>query len=300
MTVYIDVLFLINFIINMPVLYLTGKIARLSPSNGRIVFGALCGALYGVFMFFPRLSFIYGAMAKVLFSLFVVAITFRVRGVRLYIKTVGVFYLVTFCLGGGVMALFYFTGMGQSTGALIKNGILYMNLPPGVLFASVGICYVILRIIWGILQNRMAQEAMHRKVGIFWNGKEVWLDALLDTGNALSEPFSGAPVIVAEMEQLLPVLPAALRFAIDEDGEARMETIEDEAVRSRIRMIPFSSLGKEHGMLIGFRPDGAVLLENEALKDAGEVVVAIYTRRLAKDRSFGALLPPGILGGNDL
>ena len=40
-------------------------------------------------MFFPRLSFIYGALAKVLFSLFVVAVTFRIRGVRLFVKTVG-------------------------------------------------------------------------------------------------------------------------------------------------------------------------------------------------------------------
>ncbi len=299
MTVYADVLFFINFSINLPVLYLTGKIARLSVSNRRLILGAVCGALYAVFMFFPRLSFIYGAIAKVLFSLFVVAITFCVRGIRLYIKTVGVFYLVTFCLGGSVMALFYFTGMGQSTGALIKNGILYMNLSPGILFLSVGICYCILRIIWGILQSRMAQEAMFRKVGIFWNGKEVWLDALLDTGNALSEPFSGAPVIVAELEGLLPILPPPLERAFG-DETVRIENIADEAVRGRIRMIPFSSLGKEHGMLIGFRPDSAVLLENEALKDAGEVVVGIYTKHLSKDRSFCALLPPGILDGKDL
>lgn len=298
MTVYIDVLFFINFIINMPVLYLTGKIARLSPPAWRIVLGAVCGALYAVFMFFPRLSFGYGAMAKVLFSLFVVAITFCVRGVRLYIKTVGVFYLVTFCLGGGVMALFYFTGMGQSTGALIKNGILYMNLPLGILLLSVAVCYGILRIIWSVLQSRMAQESMYRKIGIFWNGKEVWLDALLDTGNALCEPLSGAPVIVAELERLIPILPPALEEAFLEET-VKIESISDEAVRGRIRIIPFSSLGKEHGMLIGFRPDSAVLLENEALKDAGEVVVGIYTKALAKDRSFCALLPPQIAHGKD-
>ena len=299
MTVYIDVLFFINFIINLPVLYLTGKIARITITNARLLFGAACGALYAVFMFFPRLSFIYGAMAKVLFSLFVVAITFCVRGVRLYIKTVGVFYLVTFCLGGSVMALFYFTGMGQSTGALIKNGILYMNLPSGLLFLSVGVCYIIIRIIWGVLESRMAQENMYRKVGIFWNGKEVWLDALLDTGNALSEPLSGAPVIVAELEGLMPILPPSLENAFL-DETVRIENISDEAVRGRIRMIPFSSLGKEHGMLIGFRPDSTLVLENEALKDAGEVVIGIYTKHLSKDRSFCALLPPRLASGGIL
>ncbi len=292
MTVYADVLFCVNFAINFLVLYLTGKIGRLSPPLWRLALGAVAGAAYAVFMFFPRLSFGYSAAAKVLFSLFVVALTFNLRGIRLYIKSVGIFYLVTFCLGGGVMALFYFTGMGQRTGAIVKNGILYMNLPWEILLLSVGVCYGIIRMIWGVLQSRLSQESMYRKVGIFWNGKEVWLDALLDTGNALCEPFSGAPVIVAEYDRLLPILPIGLQNAYREGGVPKIEAIEDEKIRERIRMIPFSSLGKEHGMLVGFRPDGAQLLENEKLKDAGEVVIGIYTRTLARDKSFGALLPP--------
>jgi len=292
-TVYADILFLINFAINFPVLYMTGKMARLHPPLWRLTLGAVLGATYAALMFFPRLSFGYSALAKVLFSLSVVALTFHIRGVRLYIKTVGFFYLVTFCLGGSVMALFYFTGAGVSLGAVVKNGILYMNLPWKTLLLSVGISYCILCIGWGFLQNRLSKENMIRKVGIFWDGREVWLDALLDTGNALCEPFSGAPVIVAEYERLLPVLPPALAGAFSE-GEPRVEEITDEKIRGRIRVIPFSSLGKEHGMLIGFRPDQAKLLENEQIKDTGEVIVGIYTKPLARDRSYEALLPPEI------
>jgi len=291
MTVYADVLFLINFTVNILVLYLTGKIGRLSPRRWRIALGAVAGAAYAVFMFFPRLSFGYSAAAKVLFSLFVVALTFNIRGVRLYIKTVGVFYLVTFCLGGCVMALFYLTDAGAKLGAVVKNGILYLNLPWKVLIGAVLFSYAIIRVVWGILQSRMAREAMYRKIGISWNGKEVWMNALLDTGNALCEPFSGAPVIVAEYEKLLPILPEALKEAC-QLGETAVEQISDERIRGRIRVIPFSSLGKEHGMLIGFRPDKAWLLENEKILDAGAVVIGIYTRNLARDRSYGALLPP--------
>lgn len=291
MTVYADILFLINFAVNLPVLYLTAKMARLRPPLWRLTLGAVAGAVYAVLMFFPRLSFGYSALAKFLFSLLVVALTFNIRGVRLYIKTVGIFYLVTFCLGGGVMALFYFTGAGTKLGAVVKNGILYMNLPWKTLLISVAACYFLIRVVWSILQNRLSRETMYRKVGIFWDGREVWLDALLDTGNALCEPFSGAPVIIAEYERLLPVLPPELAGAFGE-GEPQIDTIADEKTRGRIRVIPFSSLGKEHGMLIGFRPDKAKLIENEQIKDAGEVIVGIYTRPLAHDRSYGALLPP--------
>lgn len=292
MTIYADVLFFVNFCINFLVLYLTGKMARIAMPHYRLIFGTVLGAMYAVLMFFPRLSFGYSALAKVLFSLFVVAITFNIRGVRLYIKTVGIFYLVTFCLGGSVMALFYFTGMGTKLGAVVKNGVLYMHLPLGLLLFSVAVSYGIIRILWGMLQNRLSRETLLMKVGICWDGKEVWLDALVDTGNALREPFSGAPVIIAEYEKLVPILPEAMQAVFLMETEPKIENIEDEKTKGRIRMIPFSSLGKEHGMLIGFRPDGARLLVNERLIDAGDVIIGIYTKPLARDKSYGALLPP--------
>ncbi len=292
MTIYADVLLGTNFLINLLVLYLTAKIGRVSPPPWRLVLGAACGALYAVLLFFPRLSFGYSALAKFLFSLFLVALTFHIRGVRLYLKIVGAFYLVTFCLGGTVMALFYFTGVGQGLGAVVKNGILYFNLPWRVLFLTVLAAYCILHIVWGVLRHRLSKTAMQRKIGIVWNGREVWIDALLDTGNSLCEPFSGAPVIVAEYERLLPILPPQLQKAYQNGGEPRVADITDESTRGRIRIIPFSSLGKEHGILVGFLPDRAHLLENEKIRDAGAVVVAIYTRRLARDHSYGALLPP--------
>ena len=290
MTVYIDVLFFVNFIINFLVLYLTGKISRLGRPPWRILGGAALGALYAVCMFFPRFSFAFGAAAKVLFSLGVVAVTFRIRGVRLYLKTVAVFYMVTFALGGSVMALFYFTNMGAALGAVVKNGVFYINLPWQMLLFSVFIAYELIRIGWGILQNKLSKDTMYRKVGIAFDGEEVWLDALLDTGNSLCEPFSGTPVIVAEYASLRPILPPELRTG--EDSLTAVETIRDEKLRGRIRMIPFSSLGKEHGMLVGFLPDRAWILENESLRETGDVVVAIYTRQLSKDQSYGALLPP--------
>lgn len=293
LTVYADVLFVTNFLINFLVLYLAGKIGRLARNPWRLILGAAVGAVYALCMFFPKLSFGYGAAAKLVFSLFVVALTYNIRGVRLYIKTVLVFYLVTFCLGGSVMALFYFTGLGARLGAVVKNGIFYIHIPWQILLFAVLLSYEIIRWGWGALQSRLSRENMYRKIGICWNGEEVWIDALLDTGNSLSEPLSGAPVIVAEYEKLQPILPPALK-GICESPEDAIE-IADEKIRGRIRMIPFSSLGKEHGMLLGFRPDRAWVLENESLRDAGSVVVAIYTKTLSRDRSFGALLPPEML-----
>ncbi len=294
MTVYADVLFLVNFLINFLLLYLTGKIAHIARKGKMLFLGACISAIYAVLIFFPRLSFGYSALSKVLFSLFVIALTFQIRGLRLFLKTVGIFYLVTFALGGGVMALFYFTDVGARLGAVVKNGIFYINLPWHVLISAVLVSYGVLWIGLRLLQNRMSRESLLRKVAITWNGKEVWLDALVDTGNALCEPFSGAPVIIAEYEHLLPILPEAFQN-VEKAGTFLEEVQSSAEIKSRVRMIPFSSLGKEHGMLLGFKPDSAKLLVNERIVDAGNVIVGIYTKHLARDRSYAALLPPGIL-----
>lgn len=290
LTVYIDVLFFINFIINFLVLYLTGKISRLPRPPWRLILGAAMGAVYALCMFFPRFSFAFGAAAKVLFSLGVVAATFRIHGIRLYLKTVAVFYMVTFALGGSVMALFYFTNMGAALGAVVKNGIFYINLPWEVLLLTVFIAYEIIRLGWGVLQSKLSKDTLYRKVGISFCGEEVWVDALLDTGNSLCDPFSGTPVIVAEYDVLRPILPPEL--GIGEESLVSIERIQDVKLRAKLRMIPFTSLGKEHGMLVGFMPDKAWILENENLRETGEIVVAIYTRHLSRDQSYGALLPP--------
>ncbi len=294
MIVYADVLFLINFAVNYLLLYLTAKMGRLRPGNLRLLSGAVIGAFYAVFMFFPRLSFGYSALAKFIFSLLVNAVTFNIRGIRLYIKTICIFYLVTCALGGGVMAIFFFTGAGAELGAVVKNGVLYMNLPWKTLIFAVCGSYFLIRIVWGVLQNKMNRETLSRKVGIFLDGREVWINALLDTGNALCEPFSGAPVIVAELDCLRSVLPEDFIRAF-EDGYTNVDEIMDEKMKGRIRVIPFSSLGTEHGMMVGFRPDKAKIIDNEKIQDVGDVIVGIYTKRLAQDRSYGALLPPELV-----
>ena len=52
--VYVDVLFLVNFLVNFSLLYLTGKILRLKIKYLRVFGAAGAGALYAVLMFLPE------------------------------------------------------------------------------------------------------------------------------------------------------------------------------------------------------------------------------------------------------
>ncbi len=59
---------------------------------------------------------------------------------------------------------------------------------------------------------------------------------------------------------------------IDGTNENLREEIEEDYI-SRFRLIPFSSLGKQNGMLIGFKPDKIIVKFDESEKEWQNVIV---------------------------
>ena len=295
--IYIDVLFFVNFFINYAILFTTAKIGRLEFKRLRIFLTAAVGALYAVFMFFPNLSVIYSLGAKLISSLGIVALAFNIRGVRLYFKTLGIFYLVTLCFGGCAFAVFFFTDFGSRVGAVISNGIVYMNLPWQVLGVSVIAAYIIISRVWRAVRDKFLREYIDLTVS--FGGGEVRTTAIVDTGNALCEPVSMAPVIVVEYQMIKNILPLEIRQIFENGFEDNIERLSSALyssnLASRVRLIPFSSLGRENGLLVGFKPDSATICDNEQEKKLTNVIVGVYGRPLSKDRSFHALLNPEIL-----
>ncbi len=297
--VYVDVLFAVNFIINCLLLAVTARLGRLPLKRWRIILSAVMGALYAVLMFFPDMSFVYSTGAKLVFSCLTVAVAYNIHGVRLYFKALGLFYLATFCFGGGVFALCSFTGIGAATGALISNGVFYINLPWQVLFVTVGISYLVLRCVWASLRSRLSRENMFVGTSIYLEGKRVDVNALIDTGNALYDPLTDAPVMVAEYSKIKELLPEKTRRILEENDECPPELwcSATEETSLKMRLIPFSSLGRERGMLPGFKPDKVAFYQNEQTVETDNIIVGIYSKQLTRDKSYSALLHPEVIGG---
>ncbi len=267
--VYVDVLFLVNFLVNFSLLYLTGKILRLKIKYLRVFGAAGAGALYAVLMFLPELSFIYSTAAKIFSCFGIVAAAYNIRRPLLYFKTLGVFIALTLCFGGGLFALFCFTGIGAALGAVVKNGVLYLKLPWQVLFLAAVLLILCV------------------------------FAALLDTGNTLSDPLSNCPVIVCEYKTLKNILPYEINTLFENGDENNFAKIEKAfmsvGTKLQIRLIPFSSIGRENGLLIGFKPDSVSVFVNEKEMFSGEVTVGICNNALSDDKSFQALINPGVL-----
>ena len=70
--------------------------------------------------------------------------------------------------------------------------------------------------------------------------------------------------------------------------------MEEQDWAARLRIIPFSSIGKENGLLIGFRPD-KVRLINSTSELHVQPVVALHPRTLDPEGEYEALVPPIVL-----
>ncbi len=297
--IYIDVLFFVNLIINYILLFTAATIGRLPYKRIRITVASFAGGLYAVGMFFPNLNFIYSMGAKIMSVFAIVAIAYNIRGLKLYFKSVCYFGLVTICFGGGAFMVLYFTDIGAAGGAVISNGILYFNLPWQILTIGIALSYLIIRVVLHALRGKSSGGNDYAYIKIVLDKRETTIRALVDTGNALYDPISSYPVIVAEFESLTPVLSEDLQEIYRDQKNDHIEYISAFTYTTqkiaKVRIIPYSSLGTDNGIMLGFVPDKALLLENETEKDMGKVIIGIYDKQLSADKSFQGLLHPQIM-----
>ena len=298
MEIYLDILFLENIVMNYLILLATSKFSRRRTSNLRLFLGALTGALFVVMMvIFPGVKAYYTVLAKFLLSLVMVAVSFSPERIGTFIKTLAVFYLSTFIFAGAAFAFLYF----NQTGGFIKNGIVYVFWQSKwtVLFLSILLVGIIGRICWELIQSKFVKDKLLVQLKIAFENRSINLEALIDTGNSLHDPLTNMPVVVVEFNALKEILPEEIKKIFEESKENDLVIVTNiiSASRwfSRFRLIPFTSLGKENGMLIGFKPDYIEVGVSEEKKGIYDVIVGIYNRSLSRNEKYKALLNPELI-----
>jgi len=291
-TIYIDVLFLENIAINFLILAVTNYISKFKASSARVLLGSFVGAMYVLAAFLPGMEMYFTLAAKIIISFVMVTVTFWPEKIKDFIKLTLFFYLVSFIFGGAVFGLYYFL---NPEGGMVSNGIYNISgFPIKTLLVSIIFAYIVIKICWDIIKSKAIHENLMVPVLIEFENKKVMIDALIDTGNSLRDPISNIPVIVVEFEAVKEILPEEVRKIFLNGIEADLNLVVQEISKtdwaSRFRLIPFNSLGKINGMLIGFRPDRIEIELKNGKKDFEEVVVGIYNRILSGDESYRALL----------
>lgn len=292
MDVYVDVLIAENLVMNCLIIWLTAKITKEKTNSARILAASAVGALYALLLFFPGYRLLYSVVMKVILSFLIVVIAFSPAALSGFVKQLSVFYLVSFALGGAVFGLFYFT----NTGTTIGRGIFFIKgIPISILIGAGGITMVFIKFCVIPLYNYLERKSLYITFDVLIGNRETTIQGLIDTGNELYDPITSYPVIIVEYARMMTLIPSSIRSIFENHLEDNLEEIYSSVKASnwmpRLRLIPFSSLGKEKGMLLGFKAD-RVRLNN---KEFTEVIIGVYSKKLSPNGEYGALLNPDLI-----
>ncbi|MDE5964402.1 MAG: sigma-E processing peptidase SpoIIGA, partial [Eubacterium sp.] len=139
MTIYVDVLFVLNFFITYLLLLLTKSLIKFTSKTGRLLIGALIGGVYSLVILLPDLNFFVSLFGKLLVSLLIVASSFDIKRLTVFFKTLACFYFSNMLFLGIILALWLWI---KPKGIVVNNGIPYFSIPAGILLMLALAAYV--------------------------------------------------------------------------------------------------------------------------------------------------------------
>jgi len=281
--VYVDMIFLVNFVANAAVLGLCNILLRRRARLWRLMAGAAVTALFYIVLLFSGFRSFLNVFTSFVVLAPGIAVAFgvlpwRARDRSSFFVNLGAAYVCVFAMGGLATVIAGNVGMAE------------VAVVAAVVAAFAGIRFVRVHV-----AAKMLDKKSFCDVAVCLGDLSVSMRALVDTGNSLVEPISQKPVIVAELAALRGILPDAVSALFDKgeqnDLAAIAQSFEEAGLQNRIRMVPFRSLGDINGVLIGFRPDGVVVGDG-SVKD---VIIGICDFRLSEDGEYAALVNPVLM-----
>ncbi|HYF82027.1 MAG TPA: sigma-E processing peptidase SpoIIGA [Clostridia bacterium] len=297
--IYADVILVENLIMNYLILWSTARLTRYNYSKVKLGIASLLGAVYAVLSYFPEYSYLFSFFMKILFSILIVIVAYTPAYFHLLLKLTGIFYIVSFVFGGAAFGLFYFiNGLN-----LTSNGISFIkDFPIKILVAAIIIAYITIKYSWDYVQHRIKRERLIVRVEMSFDKKQLSLDALVDTGNSLKDPITNVPVMITDYSMIRELLPEDIQKIFEQSGENDLNAIAEimsiSKWATRFRIIPFKSLGRENGMLVGFKPDMLTIFDSGRRIQLNNIIIAIYRKNLSKDGEYNALIHPEMLKEN--
>lgn len=216
---YVDSLFLVNFVMNLYLLILVNRSTLRTATRRGMILGAGAGAVVYLLPFAVGLpmwiKFPIGFIAG---TGLMIGIAFRPGNIRAFMKLLRTLFWYSFLLGG---LLLFVSG----TVPWVRRSLTGISGVMGT--GAIGfwlVCY------WQERGRRKQGNYLCRATLIRGEAK-VCVSALLDSGNSLREPISGKPVAVIDM---------GVYRALWGTGQVPY------------RAIPYHSIGRQNGILRGY------------------------------------------------
>ncbi len=290
MTIYIDIVIIENLIMNYIILCATGIVSKNKIRHLRLIMASLLGAIYSVVAYMKILEIYSNIVLKILLSVIIVYIAYNPQTVKKLWKTLVMFYLVSFVFGGVAFSLIYII---KPQDIIMKNGLFLGTYPLKTIILGAIVAFAIIIIAVKIIRKKFTTKDMICDIEIMLNNKKINTKALIDTGNMLKEPITNTPVVVVEKILLYKCIPKEILNNINQiiggDLEKIPQQIQSQYI-SKLKLIPFSSLGKQNGMLLGIKVQQIKIIKESEEITKENIIVGIYQQSLTKNGEYQALM----------
>ncbi len=279
LTVYVDVLLIVNLYINYILLLCTSKIIPSKPEQVRILISSVIGSIYGLIIFLPDLPKIVELLSKIIVSVIMIIICFGFINTRQFIRGIMSFLAVSFTFAG-LMYLIW-TAVAPIN-MYLANGIAYFDIDLKVLVITTIACFIIICAI-NFFISRKAPKSSIYQLTVTNSGKSAELTGLCDTGNSLREAFSGYPVFISQYDAIKEILPQSVRNYFN--------STEPKADGS-IRFVVYNTISGS-GLLPTFRPDEVRIKSLSRNFTVNDVYIAVIDKNLGNGE-YQIILNPSV------
>ena len=279
MVLYVDILIILNLFIDYFLLLSSAVLLKQNAKKLRLILASILGSLSSLFIFLPTLPPVFMVLVKLMIGFCLVLIAFGYKTKIVFIKNVLLFFAENLIFIGIMFFLWMFA---SPPGMLWKNGVTYMPISPTILILGSIIAYFVTCLINFIMSKRIECKKICSII-IEFNSKTVKINALYDTGNCLTEPFSGKPVCVCEYDSVFKILPKNLIDFIQNS----LDVTDNFKSDGRLRLVPCDTI-TGGGILPAFLPKTVMVLCNNTEYEY-ECYVAVTTNKLS-DGEYSAII----------
>jgi stage II sporulation protein GA (sporulation sigma-E factor processing peptidase) len=295
--IYLDVIWLLNFGIDMLLLILTGLVLKLKLNKWRVCIGALFGSCIVFLYFSPLATFVIHPVTKLVYSGLIVFITFGYKRFRFFFKTLCTLYFVSFVTGGGLLGLhFFFQSEVEWMNGVMSTYSGGMGDPISWLFLLIGF-----PLLWYFSKKQMDDIEVKKikydqivKVEIKVDDVLLQLKGLIDSGNQLYDPITNTPVMIADAARCQDSFPKDFMEQIKSVDNLYDSACEHQ-YSHRLRIVPYRGIGQESEFLLALKPDEIKIEMKEETIVTKNGLIGFNQTPLSADGEYDCIVHPKII-----
>lgn len=263
---YLDVVFLQNFLLDSFLLVMTGKLTGRRIYGSGVASGAGAGALWAcVSPFFAAGSGVQLLLAFGPLSVLMVYLAYREKRIKSLFCQAGVLCLTAALMSGclGILKRITYETAAEQALCTAQSRLPFL----AILFGAGAVCFFTC-FLWEAGGRERRVRTCQAEAVLRFKGRQLKVKAFLDTGNQLYDPIFRRPVSVI--------------------WEGALDGMFDEAEGTV--MIPYRSVGKERGMLPAVSADGIRMELFGQKRYFKRPLIAVSRTPLSSDGSYELLL----------